>query len=151
MVRQGIVHGHVISNKGTEVDKAKVDVISNLSIPKSIKDIRSFLGHTGFYRHFVKDFSKIARPLTTLLGKVVPFNFNSDCVSSFECLKNELISSPIICLPNWDLPFEIICDASNFMVGTVLVQCINKILHIIYYASMTLKDAQITQPLKKNN
>lgn len=143
MVKQGIVFGHIISNKGIEVDKAKIDVIANLPIPNSVKDIRSFLGHAGFYRRFVKDFSKIDRPLTTLLGKDVSFDFNSKCISSFERLKNELISAPIICSPNWDLPFEIMCDASNFSVGDVLGQCINKILHVIYYASMTLNDAQL--------
>ena len=75
MVRQGIVLGHIISKKGIEVDKAKVDLISNLPHPKNIKDIRSFLGHVGFYRRFNKNFTKIARPLTTLLSKDVPFIF----------------------------------------------------------------------------
>ena len=120
MVKHGIVLGHVISNKGIEVDKAKIEVISNLPIPKSVKDIRSFLGHAGFYRRFIKDFSKITRPLTNLLGKDVPFDFNSYCISSFEHLKNELVSAPIICSPNWKLPFEIMCYASNFAVGAVL-------------------------------
>lgn len=87
-------------NKDIEVDKAKIDVNANLPIPKSVKDIRSFLDHAGFYRCFVKHFSKIARPLTTLLEKDVPFEFNSNCISSFEYLKNELVSAPVICSPN---------------------------------------------------
>jgi len=75
MARQGIVLGHEISRRGIEVDKAKIEVIAKLSPPKSIKSIRSFLGHAGFYRRFIKDFSKIARPLTKLLTKNVPIDF----------------------------------------------------------------------------
>lgn len=149
MVKQGIVLGHVVSSKGIEVDRATVEVISNLPIQKSVKDIRAFLGHVGFYRRFVKYFSKIVRPLTILLGKDVPFDFNSDCLSSFESLKNELVSDPIICSPNWDLPFEIMCDASNFSVGAILGQRINRILHVIYYAIKTLNDAQINYTTTK--
>ena len=87
MVRQGIVLGHEISSRGIEVDKAKVEVIAKLPPPKSIKDIRSFLGHAGFYRRFIKDFSKIARPLTNLLAKYIPFDFNDECFKSWGKLK----------------------------------------------------------------
>ena len=76
MVKQGIVLGHEVSNKGIEVDKSKVEVITKLPEPKCLKDIRSFLGHVGFYRRFIQGFSKIARPLTNLLGKDVPFKFD---------------------------------------------------------------------------
>ena len=72
MVRQRIVLGHEISRRGIEVDKAKVEVIAKLPSPKSIKDIRSFLGHAGFYRRFIKDFSKFARPLTNCLQRTCP-------------------------------------------------------------------------------
>jgi len=75
MVKQGIVLGHEISSRGIEVDKFKVEVITNIPEPKCLKDIRSFLGHTGFFRRFIKEFSKIAKPLTNLLGKDVPFHF----------------------------------------------------------------------------
>jgi len=101
MVRQGIVLGHEISRRGIEADKAKVEVIAKLPPPKSIKDIRSFLGHAGFYRRFIKDFSKIARPLINLLAKGVPFDFNDECFKSWGKLKHELISAP-----NWAQPFE---------------------------------------------
>ncbi len=87
-----------------------------------IKGIRSFLGHAGFYRRFIKDFSKISKPLTNLLQKDVPFYFNDDCAESFNVLKNALISAPIIQPPNWSLPFEIMCDASDYAVGAVLGQ-----------------------------
>ena len=99
------------------MDKAKVEVIAKLSPPKSIKDIRSFLGHAGFYRRFIKNFSKIARPLTNLLAKDVPFDFNDECFKSWGKLKQELISAPIISAPNWAQPFEIMCDASVLLLA----------------------------------
>ena len=83
MVNEGIVLGHKISERGIEVDKAKVDAIEKMSCSKDIKGIRSFLGHAGFYRRFIKDFSKISRPLTNLLQKDVPFVFDDDCVEEF--------------------------------------------------------------------
>jgi len=142
MVRQGIVLGHEISWRGIEVDKAKVQVITKLPLPKSIKDIRSFLWHARFYQRFIKDFSKIARPLTNLLAKDVPFDFNDECFKSWGKLKQELISAPIISAPNWAQPFEIMCDAFDFAIGVVLGQCINNRQHVIYYLSRTLNDAQ---------
>jgi hypothetical protein len=108
------------------VDLAKVEAIEKLSYPKDIKGIRSFLGHAGFYRRFIKDFSKISKPLTNILHKDVPFSFTEDCVESFNVLKNALISAPIIQLPDWNLPFEIMCDASDYAVGAVLGQHIDK-------------------------
>jgi hypothetical protein len=143
MVKQGIVLGHVISSKGIEVDKAKVDLISSLPPPQAVKDIRSFLGHAGFYRRFIKDFSKIARPLCNLLAKDVPFDFNDKCQTAFEILKKTLTSTPIIQPPNWGLPFEIMCDASDYAVGAVLGQRVEKLPHVIYYASKALNDAQL--------
>ncbi|KAH9750378.1 hypothetical protein KPL71_013853 [Citrus sinensis] len=143
MVKQGIVLGHIISSKGIEVDKAKVDLISNLPHPKSVKEVRSFLGHAGFYRRFIKDFSKISRPLCNLLVKDAPFIFDESCLDAFAKLKKLLTSSPIIQPPNWDLPFEIMCDASDYAVGAVLGQRLDRVPYVIYYASMTLNDAQL--------
>ena len=87
MVDQGLVLGHVVSEKGIEVDKAKIDVIKTLPYPINIKDVRSFLGHAGFYRHFIKDFSKITTPMTKLLQKDVEFDFNNDCKKAFDILR----------------------------------------------------------------
>ncbi|KAI5323720.1 hypothetical protein L3X38_032792 [Prunus dulcis] len=143
MVEQGIVLGHSISSKGIEVDKAKIDVIAKLPPPTSVKGVRSFLGHTGFYRRFIKDFSKISRPLCTLLAKDAPFNFDKACLEAFNKLKALLTSAPIIAAPNWDLPFELMCDASDYAVGAVLGQRRDKLPHVIYYASRTLNDAQL--------
>jgi hypothetical protein len=105
MVKQGIVLGHVISERGIEVDKAKVQAGEKLPPPTDIKSLRSFLGHTGFYRRFIKDFSKITKLLTNLLQKDVPFNFNEKCLVAFRTLKRALITAPIIQPPNWSQPF----------------------------------------------
>jgi hypothetical protein len=149
MVKQGIVLGYVISPKGIEVDKAKVDLISNLSPPRTVKEIRSFLGHAGFYKRFIMDFSKIARPWCNLLAKDVPFDLNDKCQTAFEILKKTLTSKPIIQPPNWGLPFEIMCDASDYTVGAVLGQRVEKLPHVIYYANKTLNDAQLNYSTTK--
>nr|GEW24948.1 reverse transcriptase domain-containing protein [Tanacetum cinerariifolium] len=122
MVKEGIVLGHKILKKGIEVDKGKVDVISKLPHPTTVKGIRSFLGHAGFYRHFIKDFSKIARPMTRLLEKDTPFVFSQECVDAFQTLKRMLTEAPILIAPDWDMPFGLMCDASDFAIGTVLGQ-----------------------------
>ena len=83
MVQEGIVLGHKISRKGIEVDKAKIEVIDNLPIPVNVKGIQSFLGHVGFYWRFIKDFSKIAKPLSNLLNKDAMFVFNDECLEAF--------------------------------------------------------------------
>ncbi|GJV98279.1 reverse transcriptase domain-containing protein [Tanacetum coccineum] len=122
MVKEGIVLGHKISKSGIEVDKAKVDVIAKLPHPTTVKGIRSFLGHAGFYRRFIQDFSKIAQPMTHLLEKETPFIFSKECIEAFETLKMKLTQASILVAPDWDLPFEIMCDASDFAVGAVLGQ-----------------------------
>ena len=100
MVREGIVLGHLVSEHGIEVDRAKIEVIEQLPPPTNVKGVRSFLGHAGFYHRFIKDFSHIARPLTSLLAKDAPFEFEDECLSAFQILKKALISAPIIQPPN---------------------------------------------------
>src|SRR3954463_13694718 len=107
MVNEGIVLGHKIFERGTEVDKAKIEAIERIPYPRDIKGIRSFLRHAGFYRRFIKDFSKTLRPLTNLLQKDVPFVFNEDCKEDCEVLKKALITAPTVQPPDWKLPFEI--------------------------------------------
>ncbi|KAM6564505.1 hypothetical protein CsatB_024503 [Cannabis sativa] len=143
MVTEGIVLGHKISKEGIEVDRAKVSTIENLPPPVSVKGVRSFLGHAGFYRRFIKDFSKVAKPLSNLLASGVPFEFGKDCLEAFQILKEKLISAPIVTTPNWELPFEIMCDASDYAIGAVLGQRVDKVFRTIYYASKTLNDAQL--------
>ncbi|GJU19889.1 reverse transcriptase domain-containing protein [Tanacetum coccineum] len=142
MVKEGIVLGHKISKNGLEVDRAKVDVIAKLPPPTTVKGVRSFLGHAGFYRRFIQDFSKIARPMTHLLEKDTPFVFSDECLASFKILKTRLTEAPILVSPDWDLPFELMCDASDYAVGAVLGQRKDKYFRPIHYASKTLSDAQ---------
>ncbi|GJU98558.1 reverse transcriptase domain-containing protein [Tanacetum coccineum] len=142
MVKEGIVLGHKISKSGIEVDRAKVDVIAKLPHPTTVKGVRSFLGHAGFYRRFIQDFSKIARPMTHLLEKETPFFFSKECIESFNTLKKKLTEAPILVAPDWDLPFEIMCDASDFAVGAVLGQRKTKHFQPIHYASKTMTNAQ---------
>ncbi|XP_071700041.1 uncharacterized protein [Rutidosis leptorrhynchoides] len=142
MVKEGIVLGHKISKEGIEVDSAKVDVIAKLPHPTNVRGVRSFLGHAGFYRRFIKDFSKIATPMNKLLEKDAPFIFSDECIKSFNILKEKLTNAPIMITPNWNLPFELMCDASDFAMGAVLGQRIEKRFQPIYYASKTLQGAQ---------
>ncbi|RDY02542.1 Retrovirus-related Pol polyprotein, partial [Mucuna pruriens] len=126
MVSEGIVLGQLVSNKGIEVDKSKIDIITYLPNPTSVREVRSFLGHAGFYRRFIKNFSKISLPLSKLLQK--------------DELKSRLTSAPILQAPNWELPFELMCDASNSALGAVLGQRVgvDKPIHVISYASRTM-------------
>jgi hypothetical protein len=143
MVREGIVLGHLVFERGIEVDRAKIEVVEQLPPPVNIRGVRSFLGHAGFYRRFIKDFSHITRPLTNHLAKDVLFEFDDACLKLFKILKKALISAPIIQLPDWSLSFEIMCDASDYDVGVVLGQTKNKKHHAIIYASKKLTGPQL--------
>ncbi|GJT67028.1 reverse transcriptase domain-containing protein [Tanacetum coccineum] len=142
MVKEGIVLGHKISKNGIEVDKAKVDVIAKLPHPTTVKGVWSFLGHAGFYRRFIKDFSKISRPMTHLLEKNTPFIFSDECIQFFQTLNKKLTEAPILIAPDWDLPFELMCDASDFAIGAVLGQRHEKHFRPIHYASKTMNEAE---------
>ena len=120
MVQEGIVLGHKISARGIEVDRAKIDVIEKLPPPLNVKGVRSFLGHAGFYKRFIKDFSKIARPLSNLLNKDMVFKFDEECSTAFQSLKNKLTTAPVIIEPDWNKDFELKCDANDYAVGAVL-------------------------------
>jgi hypothetical protein len=96
MVNEGIVLGHKISERGIKVERAKVEAIEKMPCPRDVKGIRSILGHAGFYRRFLKDFSKISNPLTNLLQKDVSFVFDDDCKEAFEILKKDLTTAPIV-------------------------------------------------------
>nr|GEU83851.1 hypothetical protein [Tanacetum cinerariifolium] len=142
MVREGIVLVHKISKQGIEVDKAKVDVISKQPHSTTVRVIRSFLGHAGFHRHFIKDFSKIARTMTRLLEKDTPFIFSQECVDAFQTLKRKLAEAPILIAPDWDMPFELMCDASDFAIGAVLRKRQDKNFRPTHYASKTMTEAE---------
>nr|GEZ59637.1 reverse transcriptase domain-containing protein [Tanacetum cinerariifolium] len=133
---------HKISKERIEVDKAKVDVITKLPHPTTVKGIQSFLGHVEFYRRFIKDFSKIARPITRLLEKDTLFIFSKECVEAFLTLKRKLTEAPILIAPDWDMPFELMCDASDFAIGAVLGKHQEKHFKPIHYASKTMTEAE---------
>nr|GEU61685.1 reverse transcriptase domain-containing protein [Tanacetum cinerariifolium] len=121
----GIILGHKISKNGIEVDKAKVDVIAKLPHPTTVKGIYSFLGHASFYRRFIQDFSKIARSMTRFLEKDTPFFFSKECIEAFQTLKKKLTEAPILVAPDWDLPFEIMYEVSDFAIETDAFLAIN--------------------------
>ncbi|KAK1612955.1 hypothetical protein QYE76_036628 [Lolium multiflorum] len=132
MVNEGIVLGHKISERGIEVDRAKVEAIEKMPYPRDVKGIRSVLGHAGFYRRFIKDFSKISKPLTNLLQK-----------------DKALTTAPIVEPPDWNLPFQIMCDASDFAVGVVLGQRVDKKLNVIHYANRKGADNPVADNLSR--
>ncbi|XP_015955491.1 uncharacterized protein LOC107479905 [Arachis duranensis] len=141
MVPEGIVLVHKVSSKGIEVDRAKIKIVEKFSTPFNVKAVRSFLGHARFYRRFIKDFSKIAKPLRNLLVVDNPLIFDDNCKHAFETLKKKLTTTPIITPPEWELPFKLMCDASDVAIGTVLEQKKDKLHHVIYYASKMLNEA----------
>ena len=143
MVQEGIILGHWISARGIEVDKAKIEAIEKLPPPSSVKGIRSFLRHAWFYRRFIKDFSWIAKLLSSLLVQGTPFDFDEQCVQAFSVLNDRLVSASIVVAPDWDLPFELMCDVGDCAIGAVLRQKRERIFQVIHYASRTLNDAQL--------
>jgi len=116
-----------------------------------VREVRSFLGHAGFYRRFIQDFSKKALPLSNLLQKDVDFIFDEGCKEAFDWLKKALTTTPIIQAPDWTASFELMCDASNYALGVVLAQRIDKQPRVIYYASRTLDATQSNYTTKKKS
>nr|GEX70128.1 hypothetical protein [Tanacetum cinerariifolium] len=119
------------------------DVIAKLPYPTTVKGVRSFLGHAGFYRQFIQDFSKIPRHMTYLLEKETPFVFSKYCIDAFETLKKKLTEAPILVVLDWNLPFELMCDASDFTIGAILGQHKTKHFQPIHCASKTMTTDQI--------
>ncbi|KAL6322464.1 hypothetical protein AAG906_008119 [Vitis piasezkii] len=131
MATSGVVLGHIISKEGIQLPSLT-----------TVKEVRQFLGHAGFYRRFIQDFSKISQPLCALLLKDVEFIWTKACQEAFKRLKLLLTTTPIVRPPNWSLLFELMCDASDYAVGVVLGQRENGKPYVVYYASKTLNDAQ---------
>ena len=138
--------GHKIFAVRLEVDQAKVSIIKTFLPPTTVKGISSFLGHAGFYRRFIKDFSKISRPLCRLLETDGNFDFDEPCKAAFDEIKSRLVTTPIMVTPDWNKEFEIKCDTSDFVMRAVLGQRIEKMFKAIYYASKTFNEAQENYP-----
>ena len=118
-----------------------MELIVKLPPPTNVKRIKQFLGHVGFYRKFIKDFSKISKSLCELLVNDAKFVWDEKCQKSFEELKQFLTTALIVRAPNWKLPFEVMCDASDLAMGAVLGQREDEKPYVIYYASKTLNEA----------
>lgn len=149
MVREGVVLGHKVSFKGIEVDQAKIATIQKLPPLKNVKGILSFFGRAGYYRRFIRDFSKLSKPLCNLLEKNFVFDFNDDCLQAFKLIKEKLVSATIIMVPDWSQPFEVMCGAIDFAMGAVLGQKRDNLFRAIYYASRTLNGAQLNYTTTK--
>ncbi|RVW63655.1 Retrovirus-related Pol polyprotein from transposon 17.6 [Vitis vinifera] len=127
--------------KALKLIKQRWSLLSNYH-PNNCKGVRQFLGHAGFYRRFIKGFSSLSKPLCELLAKDAKFIWDERCQNSFDQLKKFLTTTPIVRAPNWQLPFELMCDASDFAIGAVLGQREDGKPYVIYYASKTLNEAQ---------
>jgi len=122
MLTEGIVLGHHISSFRIKLDPTKIEVIENLMPPSTQKEVRSFLGYVGYYRRFIENFSKIALPLFKLLTKDIEFRWTTNCQNAFQKLKEKLSIAPILCGPNWSLPFHISTDTFDIEIRAPLGQ-----------------------------
>ena len=121
--------GHIISDKGISVDPSKIQDVLNWKTPESVAEIRSFLGLAGYYRRFVPEFSKIARPMTELLKKGVRFSWDNKCEQAFQTLRRLLTSAPVLAQPDISRPFDVYYDASGTSLGYILIiVCLRRIL-----------------------
>ncbi|KAL0534041.1 hypothetical protein IC582_028318 [Cucumis melo] len=127
--------GHVVSSEGVSVDPAKIEAVTNWPRPSTVSEIRSFLGLAGYYRRFVEDFSRIANPLTQLTRKGTPFVWSPACESSFQELKQKLVTAPVLTVPDESGSFVIYSDACKKGLGCVLMQQGK----VVAYASRQLK------------
>jgi hypothetical protein len=134
--------GHVISKEGISVDPSKVEAVLEWESPKSVGEIRSFLGLAGYYRRFIEGFSSISAPMTKLLRKGAKFEWNADCEASFQELKKKLTTAPVLTLPQGIEGFVVYTDASGIGLGAVLMQ------HgkVVAYSSRQLKDHERNYP-----
>jgi hypothetical protein len=142
MLTEGIFLGHCISRSGMRVDPEKIYIITQIRIPSSQKEVRSFLGHVGYYRRFIPNFTSLSTPLFKLLSKKVEFKWDDECQISFEILKQKTSTTPVLRGPNWSLPFHIRIDASDITLGVVLGQRENQMPYVIYFVSKNMSPAE---------
>lgn len=114
-----------------------------MSLPTNVKGGRSFLRHARFSKRFIKDISKISKPLCNILEKIRAFNFDEVRLKAFSTLKEDLISAPIIASLDWSIHFELMCSANDCAIDIVLRQCINNDFHTIYYANKILSESRV--------
>ena len=134
--------GHVVSAEGISVDSAKIEAVIDWKAPRSVTEVRSFLGLAGYYRRFVEGFSKIAAPLTALTRKGKKYEWTQKCEESFQELKCRLTSAPILIIPSSGEPLVIFSTASKVGLGAVLMQDGK----VVAYGSRQLKDHEKNYP-----
>ncbi|WVZ80399.1 LOW QUALITY PROTEIN: hypothetical protein U9M48_027873 [Paspalum notatum var. saurae] len=134
--------GHILSEKGVAVDPSKVKDVLNWKQPETVIEIRSFLGLAGYYRRFIKDFSKTAKPMTSLTKKNAKYLWSSNCEEAFQTLKKPLTSAPVLAQPDVTKPFDVYCDASGNGPGCVLM----REGRVIAYASRQLRKHEANYP-----
>jgi hypothetical protein len=134
--------GHTVSKDGISVDPSKVQEVMDWKPPTSVHQIRSFLGLAGYYRCFILDFSRIAKPITELLKIGVKFSWNEKCEEAFHTLRAHLTTAPVLAQPDTSRPFDVYCDASGIGLGCVLMQD-NR---VIAYASRALRAHEQNYP-----
>ncbi|WVZ75668.1 hypothetical protein U9M48_023703, partial [Paspalum notatum var. saurae] len=134
--------GHILSEKGVAVDPSKVESVLNWKQPESVTEIRSFLGLSGYYRRFIKDFSKTAKPMTSLTKKNAKYTWSPNCEEAFQSLKRSLTTAPVLAQPDVAKPFDVYCDASGNGLGCVLMQE----GRVVAYASRQLRKHEANYP-----
>ena len=131
------------------MDPNKIAIIQRVPPPQKVRDVRSFLGLVGYYRRFIKDFSKLASLLFGLLGKDVEFIWSENCQETLDILKRKLVTAPILRGPNWALPFHIHTDASNKAIRVALGKIDEKLPYSIYFISKNLPKAELNYTVTK--
>ncbi|WVZ70956.1 hypothetical protein U9M48_019585 [Paspalum notatum var. saurae] len=134
--------GHILSEKGVAVDPSKVECVLNWKQPETVTEIWSFLGLAGYYRRFIKDFSKTAKPMTSLTKKNARYSWSPNCEEAFQSLKKSLTTEPVLAQPDVTKPFEVYCDASGNGLGCVLMQE----GRVVAYASRQLRKHEANYP-----
>src|SRR3954468_20009410 len=134
--------GHIVPGDGVAVDPAKVSAVTEWESPKSLKEVRSFLGLARYYRRFIENFSKVAKPMTELLKKDKKFSWSEGCELSFQELKKRLVTAPVLCLPDLEKDFQVYYDSSHHGLGADLIQEGK----VVAYASRQLKTHEVNYP-----
>ena len=135
----GTLLGHMVCNQGVYVDPAKVAVIVSMEASETVKQLRSLLGHKGYYQHFIRNYAKITAPLEKLLNKSEQFEWMDICRKALDTLKEKLASAPILVHPDWDKQFHVHIDASEIALGAVLAQPGDtSVDHTVYFSSRKL-------------
>ena len=148
--------GHIVSSNGIETDLKKVEAVKNWTIPKTVTDVKSFLGFTNYYRRFIRGYAKVAKPLNTLVSgnnancKKAPIEWTDECQNAFDTLKELCTSTPILAYANYKKPFQLQTDASDFGLGAVLYQRDdNDRKRVIAFASHSLSNTERNYPAQK--